>query len=421
MVGGADRSRARIAGSRHRAGPPTPTTVTPPARFANVTTATSFGKRALTTTGAIAIAFVARSSLQPVLGPASPFLLFTPAVAVAAHYGGTAAGALATGVSAYLGTHFFLRAGEPPLETWDRIALFVLIGALITGLDGAARRSRRRIDESLARERAARADAEAATRAKDRFLAVVSHELQTPMAVVLGWAQALRRRSADPAMLEKAVSAIERNAALQSRLVSDLLDASRAATGRLRVDPETIDLSDVLRCAVEQSERDLAARGLQLILDIPPHAEPFVGDPVRLQQVFSNLIMNAIKFSTPPGYIRVALIGKPSDLVVTVTDSGAGIRSEFLPLVFDQFRQDDRTTSGNRGLGLGLAIARGFVEAHGGRIRAESDGPGRGARFIVSLPRTVPEGPAEQSHMEAALRAHPVDYHTTTRGGSARS
>jgi len=367
--------------------------VAPPARFATVTTA-SFGTRVLTTAGAVALAFAARASLQPVLGSASPFLLFTPAVALSAHYGGTVAGAFATAASAYLGSHFFLNTRESPLETWDRIALFVLIGTLITIFDGQERRSRKRLDDSLARERTARADAEAATHARDRFLAVVSHELQTPMAVVLGWAQALRRHAADPVMLEKAASAIERNAVLQSRLIADLLDASRAATDRLRIQPEPVDVSDVLRRAVEQAERDVDAHGLQLVADIPTHSEALVGDPVRLQQVFSNLIVNAIKFTAPPGRIRVSLVGAPDEVVVTVSDSGAGIRPEFLPLVFDQFRQDDRTASGNPGLGLGLAIARGCVQAHGGTIRAESDGPGRGARFIVSLPRAVPAVPA---------------------------
>src|SRR5579872_3669711 len=243
---------------------PPPTMVAPPARFATVTTA-SFGTRVLTTAGAVALAFAARASLQPVLGSASPFLLFTPAVALSAHYGGTVAGAFATAASAYLGSHFFLNTRESPLETWDRIALFVLIGTLITIFDGQERRSRKRLDDSLARERTARADAEAATHARDRFLAVVSHELQTPMAVVLGWAQALRRHAADPVMLEKAASAIERNAVLQSRLIADLLDASRAATDRLRIQPEPVDVSDVLRRAVEQAERDVDAHGLQLV------------------------------------------------------------------------------------------------------------------------------------------------------------
>ncbi len=337
---------------------------------------------------AVGVAFAIRQVLTPAIGDASPFIIFTPAVMVSAFYGGAASGGLATALSAYFGSHFFLQAlGDPAIERWDRVALFLLVGALLTTMSVVVRSARGRLDESLWREQKARAEAEAASHAKDEFLALVSHELRTPASIVLGWAAAIRSGRLSGDAFGRALEAIERNARVQSKLVEDVLDTSRIMSGRLRFDPERLNLAALVSAAVEQMRPSVEGHRLHLDLDRLHDDWPVVADPVRLQQVFTNLLSNAVKFTPPGGRISVAMTRTETRASVVVSDTGVGIRRDFLPRVFERFEQDPKTLAlSKQGLGLGLSICRHFVQQHGGTITADSDGPGTGASFTVTLP-----------------------------------
>jgi signal transduction histidine kinase len=221
---------------------------------------------------------------KPLIGNASPFLFFTPAVMVAAWFGGIGPAILATGVGAELGNYFFLRTmAEPGLERWDRVAMFLLVGGLIITLTTVVKASRRRLDDSLWREQKARAEAEAANQSKDDFLSLVSHELETPVSVVLGWATAIRKRQLYGEALTVALEAIERNAQIQSRLVQDILDRMRIVTGRLRLEPQLVSITDILRAAVEQMRPTFDHNHVQLTTAIQDAPCQTSADPVRLQ------------------------------------------------------------------------------------------------------------------------------------------
>jgi signal transduction histidine kinase/ActR/RegA family two-component response regulator len=232
----------------------------------------------------------------------------------------------------------------------------------------------------------ARADAERANRLKDEFVSTVSHELRTPLNAILGWASMLRTESMDPDVLPQAVESIYRNASRQAKLVDDLLDFARMDTGRAMLDLDTIDAPNLIRGIVE-SVSPLAA-GNQINIKLTPIPEATLrGDVKRLEQVFVNLLGNSLKFTPPGGHIMVSARIVNRALEIRVADTGIGIESEFLPFVFDRFRQGDGTTTRNHsGLGLGLSIAKQLVEAHKGTIRAESAGKGKGTAFIVTLP-----------------------------------
>jgi signal transduction histidine kinase len=235
-------------------------------------------------------------------------------------------------------------------------------------------------------EQAARRDAEAASRAKDEFLATVSHELRTPLQAILGWSTLLREDRDDPALVGRALETIERNARAQMRLITDILDVARIVSGKLRLTPEPVDLRPVVGAAVETVRPTADARGVALEAALDD-AGPFAGDPARLQQVVWNLLSNAVKFTPPGGRVAVSLRRRGDAVEIVVRDTGQGIDPAFLPHVFERFRQADGSTSrAHGGLGLGLAIVRHLVELHGGTVRAESEGPGRGATFTVSLP-----------------------------------
>jgi PAS domain S-box-containing protein len=240
----------------------------------------------------------------------------------------------------------------------------------------------------LAAAQAARAEAEQANRLKDEFLAVVSHELRTPLSAVLGWASMLRVGHLDTEKARLALEAIERNARAQSQLIDDLLDVARIITGKLRLDVRPINPCASIEGAIESLRPAADARQVvvQKVLDADTGAVS--GDFDRLQQVVWNLLSNAIKFTPPGGRVEVRLERVQSHINIVVSDTGMGINQDFLPFVFDRFRQADaKTTRAHGGLGLGLAIVRHLVELHGGEVRAESEGEGRGAKFTVSLPR----------------------------------
>jgi signal transduction histidine kinase len=239
----------------------------------------------------------------------------------------------------------------------------------------------------LERERLARLDAERAGRIKDEFLATLSHELRTPLHAVIGWSQILKRDLSDPEKVRSAVEIIERNGRLQAQLITDLLDISRILSGNMSLDLQPVELSTVVRTAVESITPAAQSKGLELHLDVEPLSEMVQGDPARLQQVVWNLLTNAVKFTPRGGAIRVALSMAGRQAQIRVSDDGRGIEPEFLPHVFERFRQADASAArAYGGLGLGLAIVKQFVELHGGQVRAESAGPDRGATFTVELP-----------------------------------
>ncbi|MFN2415593.1 MAG: response regulator [Pyrinomonadaceae bacterium] len=231
-----------------------------------------------------------------------------------------------------------------------------------------------------------------ANRMKDVFLATLSHELRTPLTPVLGWVNLLRAggAAADPTMLTQGLDAIERNARLQARLVDDLLDISRIVSGKLRIEWEPVNLCTVIELATEPVRAEAAAREVELAVELPECPLVVQGAPVRLQQVAWNLLSNAVKFTPRGGRVSVRAWRAGDEARVEVSDTGVGIAPEFLPHVFDRFRQaDGSTTRQYGGLGLGLAIVRALAELHGGWVAAESEGLGRGSRLTVGLPCAV--------------------------------
>jgi PAS domain S-box-containing protein len=239
----------------------------------------------------------------------------------------------------------------------------------------------------LESERAARQEAERAGVIKDEFLATLSHELRTPLNAVLGYAQLLRSGAIGPDELPEAIEIIERNARSQAQIIEDLLDMSRIISGKIRLDVQRVDLAAVVTAAIDTLRPAADAKGLRLTAVLDPLVGPVRGDPSRLQQVVWNLLNNAIKFTPKSGKVQVALERVNSHVEIVISDTGEGIDPEFLPFVFDRFRQADPSiTRRHGGLGLGLSIVKQLVELHGGEARAKSPGCGRGATFIVSLP-----------------------------------
>ena len=234
---------------------------------------------------------------------------------------------------------------------------------------------------------AARKLAEDAMRAKDEFLAVASHELRTPLSAMLGWLHLLKETRNDPEMLQEALEVIERNASIQAQLVSDILDISRISTGKLQITVQKMNLLGVLKDTIATIHPAAEAKHITLVEKLDINTGAVSADPARLQQIFSNLLTNAVKFTPKHGTIEVQLHRVNSSVAVLVKDSGEGIPAEFLPYVFDRFKQADQTKSRKHGgLGLGLAIVKDLVELHGGTIEARSEGAGKGATFEVRFP-----------------------------------
>jgi PAS domain S-box-containing protein len=240
-----------------------------------------------------------------------------------------------------------------------------------------------------------REDAQEASRAKDEFLAMVSHELRTPLNAIVGWAGMLRTGRVDEKTTVRAVETIERNARSQAKLIEDLLDISRIITGKLRLNVQPVELSPVVEAAVDVVRPAAASKDVRLQVVLDPEAGPILGDPERLQQIIWNLLSNAVRFTPKQGRIQVRLERLNSHVEVTVSDTGQGISREFLPFVFDRFRQADGSfTRSHGGLGLGLAIVRHLVELHGGTVSAYSAGEGKGATFTVQFPLMILHAPA---------------------------
>jgi PAS domain S-box-containing protein len=246
----------------------------------------------------------------------------------------------------------------------------------------------RRLRHSLEAEQAARSEAERASRMKDEFLATLSHELRTPLNAILGWTRILGLKPEVPRDVMQGVDIIERNAKAQATIIQDLLDMSAIISGKVRLNVQPVDLAAIVQSAMDTMTPAAHAKQIRMELDVAPRTDPLVsGDASRLQQVFWNLLSNAVKFTPKEGRIQVAMDRMDSNVEVRVTDTGVGIAPEFLPHVFDRFRQGDASTTRRYGgLGLGLSIVKQLVDLHGGFVGVTSDGVGKGATFVVGLP-----------------------------------
>jgi len=271
----------------------------------------------------------------------------------------------------------------------------VLLNAARRERDGAAVndcvlipiQQRSQYEDELLRAKKA---AEEATQAKDDFLALVSHELRTPLNAILGWVRMVRTEELDEEIVKRALETIERSAKSQAQLIEDILDFSRIISGKLRLDVGRVEPVDVIEASLDVVSPAAEAKGIRLRSVLDPRAGPISGDPDRLQQVMWNLLSNAIKFTAKGGEVQVRLERIHSHVEISVSDTGQGISAEFLPYVFDRFRQANSTGSKRHGgLGLGMAITRQIIELHGGSIRADSAGQGRGATFAIELPLMI--------------------------------
>ena len=277
---------------------------------------------------------------------------------------------------------------------WVSISSLVLLVIVCLVLVFGLNRSFRRQQSALARAergqhkaRTSLSEVEAASQLKDEFLATVSHELRNPLAPILTWTQLLRSGTLDPERSQRALEVIERNVMSQVQLIDELVDVSRVVSGKFRLEVRPLELAPVVKIAADAQGPATQAKRIQMQLRLEEHAGRISGDPERLQQVMWNLISNAIKFTPEGGSVQVVLERVESHVEVRVSDDGSGIEPEFLPHIFEPFRQG---TGGSMrrhaGLGLGLSIARHIVELHGGEIHATSAGAGRGAQFIVCFP-----------------------------------
>ena len=259
--------------------------------------------------------------------------------------------------------------------------------------------AKRALEKQLEAERESRVRADDANRRKDEFLAILSHDLRSPLNAVLTWIQVLRSPQIDDKARAQALGSLERIARLQTRMVEDLLDISRITSGKLSIELQDADLASILRSALDTMMAAAGEKGIEVDVEVDPGCGPMRGDPARLQQVIGNLMSNAVKFTPSGGRVTVELCCPESFAELRIIDTGEGIAPDVLPHVFDRFRQGGTsTTKRHGGLGLGLAIARHVVELHGGTIEAESAGEGHGATFRVRLPLERASAVAEGAH-----------------------
>ena len=251
----------------------------------------------------------------------------------------------------------------------------------------AIHRAHEERQQLLDRERRAREEAQAANRAKDEFLATLSHELRTPLNAILGWSRLLMTGNLNADAATRAIEIIDRNTRLQAQLIEDLLDISRIITGKLRLDLRAVPVASIIEGALESVRPTADVRHLTLDVALAAGTESMRCDPARMQQVIWNLLSNAIKFTPEGGRITIGAERDGHTLTIAVSDTGMGIDADFLPYVFDRFRQQDAaSTRIHGGLGLGLSIVRHLVELHGGTVEARSEGPGLGSTFLVRVP-----------------------------------
>jgi len=287
----------------------------------------------------------------------------------------------------------------------------IRLAAIISVVRAALRARMRQYElrDTLVALDAARTEAEAASRLKDEFLATLSHELRTPLNAILGWTAMLRHGQVDESRVAKALEVVERNAKAQAQLIEDVLDMARIITGKLRLEMRPALLGPIVEAAVDAIRPAADTKSIRLRVTAGP-VPPIHGDPTRLQQVLWNLLSNAVKFTPAGGEIAVSLRLVDSQAMLAVSDTGPGLAPDFLPYIFDRFRQADQSvTRGHGGLGLGLSIVKHLVELHGGIVRAESDGTGHGATFHVALPiPAMLEAPPDRRDRDSSRDAFAV-------------
>ena len=324
---------------------------------------------------------------------------------------------LLAGAREGIGAALAAGANDALAEPWDAAELCARVAGLaqLRRLHAAALEAERARGAELAQRE--RRLAEEASRLKDEFLATVSHELRTPLTAILGWSRMLVSDALPEATRKRGLEAIDRNARAQTRLVEELLDLSRGITGELRLVPAPVELAPVIEAALDTLRPAAEAKGLSLLSALDAGVGPVLGDADRLRQTVYNLLANAVKFTPRGGVVCVRLDREGDAARIVVEDDGHGIRADFLPRVFDRFRQaDGSSTRAYGGLGIGLSIARDLVELHGGTIEAHSDGERRGATFVVSLPLLLarpddaapPEATGVRVVVEGARGARPL-------------
>ena len=243
------------------------------------------------------------------------------------------------------------------------------------------------MQDALASEKTARRDAEIAGRVKDEFLATVSHELRTPLSAILGWSMMLKNKSLEESETKRALEVIERNAKAQGEIIGDLLDISQIVTGKFAIEKERVEVGEIIQTTAEALRPQAETKSIRLTVLLDEAEFYIVGDDQRLRQIVWNLASNAVKFTPDSGAVEIRAKRRAANLEMTVTDSGIGIEKDFLPYIFDKFRQADAsTTRAHGGLGLGLSIVRHLAELHGGSVSAASEGTGKGAIFTLQLP-----------------------------------
>jgi signal transduction histidine kinase len=362
--------------------------------------------------GSITLVFLIDRLAGPAVDDASQFLLLGTAVTASAWFAGTGPALAAVVLGAVMGA---LHAGYDPAAHPGaslHLGLFVVQGLLLTGLVAELRWARRAAERVAQVEQEARRAGETANRIKDEFLATVSHELRTPLNAVLGWVHLLRTGKLDRATADRGIEAVERNIRLQAQLTGELLDISKALTGRLQIASRPTALNEPAEHAVLAAESAARARDVRLTREMPETPLVVLGDANRLRQILWHLLANAIKFSPRGGVVELAAGATGEEVWVRVRDSGPGIDPRFLPRIFERFTQaDSSATRTAGGLGVGLALVRELVEMHGGSIEA-ANRPEGGAVFTLTFPRhaaagfpDAPSAPAQRT----ALAGPPLD------------
>ncbi len=353
---------------------------------------------------AVAAVFVADRALGEPVDNGSQFLMLGMAVMASALFAGTGPALAATVLGGVIGA---VEAGDPRLAgpaSQAYLALFMIQGLLLTALVGELRRARRLAEQQAREAHEARREGEAANRMKDEFLATVSHELRTPLNAVLGWVHLLRTGKLDLSTASRGLDSIDRNVRLQAQLTADLLDMSKALTGKLRIEPRLASLAGAARLAAASAVPAAQAKGVQIRTTIPDSSVPVLGDATRLRQIAWHLLANGIKFTPRGGTVSMTVETRGDQARLVVGDSGPGIDPEFLPRIFDRFTQEDASTTRTAGgLGVGLALVRELVQLHGGEIEARNHD--HGAVFTATFP-LQPSGAIEDAY---APELAPID------------
>ncbi len=348
-------------------------------------TAAHYVAAAASVAAALALSLLFQRWVEPTVTP-----IFLAVVALTAWRNGKYPSLFAA-LLAVTAIDFFFRTPLHALElsavNTVNAVIFLFAALFINWIDEERKKAVSEQDRLLASERSARLAAEEANRAKDIFLAMVTHDLRSPLNAILGWTQLLKKEKLDETGVKNALDVIERNSLAQMKLIEDLLDYSRIRAGKFEIDPEPVDLCRIVEEAAESVTASVHAKRLRLCRELDRQAGRVLGDAERLRQVVWNLLSNAVKFTPEEGVIEIRLERANNHARLVIYDNGVGIGPDFLPFVFDSFRQsNDRGKASNEGLGLGLAIVRHLVEAHGGTVRATSAGEGLGATFTVELP-----------------------------------